>query len=290
MIPMAIMGGAAALFGYLSSEEAKDKNRRANEINKEAAEIALNSKAEIESANTNMNTSLERLGRNETSLLQGDVASFDEMMKRIYDFGRRNNPSGLDELKRMGFNENVVNEVGRLARKAYELSSIPTIKNDGSSFAAVGLIGTGALLAGSAIAGPAMLLYGLMQSDEATAAIYEASSRLDEAKLFRERCKNICVLFDAIGTRARQIDNLLDDLDRYFEPTVREVRRIVNGYNGYNFAAYPDYDKQMVFLTYQLMETIKIVVEAPLIQDDWSLNPDIDSKIALGRERVALLK
>ena len=129
-----------------------------------------------------------------------------------------------------------------------------------------------------------------MKSDEAEAALYEAKTRLDEARYYQERCKNIATLFSAIGARGRSINNLLNDLDRYYEPILDDMSQIVRGSHGYDFASYNDKERTILFLAYQMTCTMKILVDAPIVEEDWSINPLIDSRIEKGQQQIQLLK
>ena len=289
MIPVLL--GAAALWGASEISDAKDNVRRAGEINSQAAAIANDANAEVNRIHSNMNDSLDNLGKTETRLMSGNIKNFVNMMNQIVEFEYKNNPSGIQKLEQMGFKKKVLEEIKIMSQKAVELSSSSNFQNaDGGSYAAVGLLGAGVMTTFSVVAAPAMLLYGLMKSDEAKAALYEAKTRLDEARLYQERCKNMCALFSAISARSRQINNLINDLNRYYEPAVNNMRQIVNGYHGYDFDSYSEQEEVSVFYAYQITQTIKIIIETPLVQSDWSINPMLDSKIEIGERNVAMLR
>lgn len=151
-------------------------------------------------------------------------------------------------------------------------------------------MGAGALSIGfEVIAAPAMLLYTMMKSDEASAAFYEAKTRLDEAYLYEQRCLNLCALFDAINTRGRMLNNLLNDLNSYLTPAVNNMSEIVSRL-GYGLDDYPEREYLGVYYAYQITNTVKIIIETPVVQNDWSINPALDNSIRIGQKNVALLK
>ena len=286
MIPLLI--GGAVLWGLDTNE----KINRANSFNAQAAAIAEKSKNDVEAVNNNMNKTLEKLGKIELEIMSNNVEKFVSLMSSIYeDFEFRRNLSGLEKLEQMGFRRKVIEELQAMTTKAVELGSAPEIKEIGNaSFGAVGLLGAGALSIGfEVIAAPAMLLYTMMKSDEASAAFYEAKTRLDEAYLYEQRCLNLCALFDAINTRGRMLNNLLNDLNSYLTPAVNNMSEIVSRL-GYGLDDYPEREYLGVYYAYQITNTVKIIIETPVVQNDWSINPALDNSIRIGQKNVALLK
>ena len=286
MIPLLI--SAAVIWG----EDTNEKIKRANSFNSQAATIAEKAKNDVEAVNNNMNKTLDMLGKTELEIMSGNVKKFVSLMSSIYeDFEFRRNLSGLEKLEQMGFKRKVIEELQTMTNKAIELGSAPEIKEIGNaSFGAVGLLGAGALAIGlEVIAAPAMLLYGMMKSDEATAAFYEAKTRLDEAYLYEQKCLNLCALFDAIDTRGRMLNNLLNDLNSYLTPAVNNMREIVSRLS-YGLDDYPEREYLGVYYAYQITNTVKIIIETPVVQNDWSINPALDQSIEIGQKNVALLK
>lgn len=286
MIPLLI--GGAVLWGM----DTNDKIKRANKFNAQATAIAEQANRKTEVANNAMNNTLDLLGKTELGIMTGNVENFVSLMSSIYeDFEFRRNLTGLEKLEQMGFRRKVIEELQAMTTKAAELGSAPEIKKIGdASFGAVGLLGAGALALGlEVIAAPAMLLYGMMKSDEATAAFYEARTRLDEAYLYEQRCLNLCALFDAINTRGRMLNNLLNDLNSYLTPAVNNMSEIVSKL-GYGLDNYPEREFLGVYYAYQITNTVKIIIETPVVQNDWSINPALDQSIEIGQKNVALLK
>ena len=277
MVPL-IAVGAAALWGASKVSDAKDNLRRANDINSQAAAIANDSKAEVDRAHGNMKKFLDIVGETKMDLMSGIYDDFACTAGKIHrKFKVNHDTAGLRELEEFGFNEKILNEMQTLSNEAKRLISTPEFDSaDGGSYAAIGLLGAGVLgLGGSLIAGPAMAIYGMMKSDEAEAALYEASSRLDEARLYQERC--------------RQINNLLIDLNKYFEPAVDNMNNIAYRRN-YNFTGASIQEKMPIYYTFQIANTIKNIIDTAIIQDDWSINPMLDTPIIKAQENIKLLK
>ena len=290
MVP--VLAGMAFLWGLGNIDEANTKIRDANSINAQATQLANSAKNLVESAIGEMNNSLDRLGRTETTIMDGNIKNFVDMFKKIYDeFEYTKNYSGLQKLEQMGFKKKVIQELQQLSNKFVELSSTQKFKQiEGNSFGAIGLLGAGALVGGlGVIAAPAALLYSLMKSDEAEAALYEAKTRMDEARLYEQKCKNLSVLFGAINARGRMINNLLTDLNDYLSPAVSNMNEIISRC-GLELDEYPEPEYLQVYLAYQITNTIKILIETPLVQNDWSINPMLDGSLEKAEESIAFLK
>ena len=289
MVPLAL-AGLAALWGINS--DANTAIKKANAINTQAAQLADSAKNLVEHALNEMNTSLDTLGRTETAIVGGNIKNFVDMFKRIYDeFEYKKNYSGLQKLEQMGFKKKVIQEMQQLSNTFVELSATQKIKQlKGNSFGAIGLLGAGALIGGFGMfVAPAAILFTFMNSNEAKAALYEAKSRMDEARLYEQRCKNLSVLFSAINARSRMINNLLKDLNAYLSPAVSNMSEIISRC-GLELDEYPDPEYLQVYLTYQITNTIKILIETPLVQNDWSINPLLDSSLEKANENIAFLK
>lgn len=290
MIPVLV--GAAALFGAAKISDANDKIRSANSINSQAARIADSAKNQVEKSQNEMNYSLDRLGRTEKNIMDCNIKNFVAMFKSIYDdFEYKKNYSGLQKLEQMGFKKKVIEEMQSISKKFTELSSTQKFKEiEGNSYGAIGLFGAGALLGGlGVIAAPAALLYGIMKSDEAEAALYEAKSRMDEARLYEQRCKNLSALFSAINARGRMLNNLLTDLNIYLTPAVRDMSSIISRC-GLELDEYPEAEYLQIFYAYQITNTVKILIETPIVQSDWSINPMLDHSLEIGQKNVAMIK
>lgn len=285
MIPVLI---GAALWGVSNMAEAENNIDRARSINKQAAAIADAANDKTKAAHSSMIGVLKRLGKTKMNLMTGNINDVADIMSNIYrNFKINRDTQGLRELEEGGIDEFMLSEMTELSDRAIEIASTREFASaDTGSFCAVGALG-GAVL-GAGIAAPAMLIYSFMKSDEAEAALYEAQSRLDEARYYEQCCKNICALFQALETRGNQIDNLLNRLNNYFNPAVNQLNE-VKFRRRYDFRNYSPEEKALVFYTWQIAKTTKIIVDTSLMREDWSLNPDIERPLEIGNKTLALL-
>ena len=289
MIPVLL--GAAAIWGISNLEEAERKARDAREIDAQAAKIAEDAQAKVEASHEKMKGVLTELGKRKMYLMKGNVTDVANFMHNLNKkFRLYHDTEGLRELEKNGITEETLKEVTTLSQNTLELAASTDFKHDvDGSLGALGALG-GAVLGFGAIAAPALLIYGFMKSDEATKILYEAKTRLDKANYYAERSKNISALFNAIATRGTQMNDLLFNLNRYFDPAVEKLKE-VNRLNkdNYNLKSYPLEHQVAIFYAWQIMETVKTIINVSMIHEDWSINPDIEQPIEIGEKAVALL-
>ena len=286
MVPL-VIGGLAALWGVSEYSDAKDNLRSAKNINSQAAAIAEEAKKEVDEIHKKMLNSLNTVGATKKKIMIGDFKDFSDMIVKIrknYKFN--NDTEGLRELDRFGINDKLINQMQDISQQAINLSNMPNEPDGPSGVGVLGIIGAGVFTSAAVVIAP---IYLMMKSDEAKAALYEAKTRMDQAKYYQETCKNIGVLFKAIDVRSRQINYLLNELNVYFEPAVRTLREISIRRN-YSFTGASKEEKIPIFYAHQLGETIKKIIDKPIIQNDWSINPDIEHSIELVETNVKMIR
>ena len=289
MVPLLL--GAAAIWGISNVAEAEEKANSANRINKEAAELANTAHNAVTEAHDNMMDVLNDLGnlKQRTSHIIGITGDMiEDITKKLR---REKDTKSLKELEDAGIYENLLTQMQKLSVQAQNISvanqnEIDTSENTNAAcvFGALG----GAALGFGAVAMPAMLLYSFVKSDEAKAAYYEAKTRMDEAQVYAERCNNMCSLFNAIEKRGGQIEYLLKGLNKYFLPAAEALENVQNTY-GNEYRSYTPEAKMTVFYSFQLAQTVKTVVETPMFNEDWSMNPDVDKTLDKGHDTLRLL-
>ena len=287
MVPLLL--GGAALWGVSNMADAEDKARNANMINSQAAQIAERANRQVTNAHANMTQTLDKLGETKMDIMSGNISTVAGIMTTINNKIKMNRDTkGLRELENGGINNMMVAEMQDLSDKAIKIQQTPEFRSGGmGSFCAVGALG-GAVLGLGAIAAPAMLIYSFMKSDEAEAALYEAKTRLDEARYYEQRSQNICSLFNAIARRGEQMHSLLTHLDTYFDSAVMQLKNAVRR-GGYIWSDYGEEEKAIIFYTFQIAQTVKTIVDTSMIQEDWSISPEIEQPIQIGEQTLNLL-
>lgn len=227
MIPLLLLGGG--LLAINEMDKAERKTREASQINEEAAKLSETAYNRVKNSQQNMMTTLDNLGKTKEDLLEGSIETFVDILEKI---GKKINldhdTKGLRELEEGGITEAALKELRGLSDKSHEITDVTANQkinlDNNHGWAVLGAMGTAAAGFGVIIA-PVLLLYSFMESDKAEAALYKAKTQLDKARLYDEQCKNTEALFGAITTRAKQIDNLLDDLNYgYFNAAISQVQ------------------------------------------------------------------
>ena len=289
MIPLLL--GAAAIWGINEVADAEENANKANRINREVSELVNEAKNTVNSAQENLMSVLEDLGENKrrTSIAVGMAGDFISDIKE--NLKRKNDTKSLRELEEAGIKEDVLSKMSELAQEIKSLGleedKQMDVSENENAVCVFGAMGAAALGFG-AVAMPAMLIYGLMKSDEAKAAYYEAKERMDKARVYDERCKNIATLLNAFAIRGKQIDNLISRLNYYFVPSVEKLSNIIDNY-GTEYRNYSIESKETLFVVFQLAQTVQYVVNTPMLQEDWSINPEVDGVLEIGEETVEVL-
>lgn len=290
MIPL-LLGGAAAIWGISNIADAESNAKAANRINKEAAELANNANKRVTDAHDYMMYTLDTLGdlKRTTSKEIGNVGDIiEDITKRIK---MERNTKALKELESNGIYENLLMQMSTLSRQAEEFETEAReqfdVSENENATCVFGALGAAAFGFGM-VAMPAMLLYSFMKSDEAEAAYYSAKTRMDEAKIYAERCNNMTSLFEAMTKRGRQIGSLLSGLNEYFSPSTKALNAVYRNY-GDDYKTYPPESKMTVFYSFQLAQTIKTIVETSMFQEDGTFNTDMDKTLDKGHQTLIFL-
>ena len=144
----------------------------------------------------------------------------------------------------------------------------------GGSLAAGGLgVAGGMAVLGGLVAGPALAVMGCCMGAKASAALDDAESNLDNARSFESEMDTIVSLSNGIRDRAWQLRDLLEQLNRRFEPQVASLETLVLS-KGTNFKRYSDSEQQVVGNTMGLAGAIKDLLDTPLLTKDGKLTPE----------------
>ncbi len=151
----------------------------------------------------------------------------------------------------------------------------------GGSLAAGGLgMAGGMAVLGGLVAGPALLVMGVIAGAKAGKNLENAKANAAQANLICEQLENGAVQCVAIRRRTHMFYNLLARLDAYFYPLIFQMEDIIRQ-EGYDYATYTPEAKRTVAAATSLAVTIKSVLDTPILTEDGSLTEE--------SERVGLL-
>lgn len=149
----------------------------------------------------------------------------------------------------------------------------------GGSLAAGGFgMAGGMAVLGGLVAIPALAITGLLLSSKADKALNEAKENREKARKYEQDAKNLCTAMEAIGARAEQIKNLLNDLNYAFRPLVSGMISTINR-SGVDWRNYSRDEQTVIGMAAQLAKTIKVIVDTSLITEDGKLRDAETAKV-----------
>ena len=149
----------------------------------------------------------------------------------------------------------------------------------GGSLAAGGFgMAGGALILGGLVAIPALVITGLFLGAKAEKALNEAKENREKALKYEQDAKNLCTAMEAIGARAEQIKDLLDDLNYAFRPLVNGMISTINR-SGVDWRNYSRDEQTVIGMAAQLAKTIKVIVDTSLLSEDGKLKDSETAKV-----------
>ena len=158
----------------------------------------------------------------------------------------------------------------------------------GGSLAAGGLgMAGGVAVLGSIVAGPALLVMGVITGTKAQEKVDEALANKAQADEIVEALKIASTQCSAIRRRTMMFYNLLSHLDTHFLPLVWQMEDIINT-EGDNYRNYSPESKKVVMAAASTAGSIKAIIDTPLLTDDGALTEE--SEMISNKVKVLLYK
>lgn len=150
----------------------------------------------------------------------------------------------------------------------------------GGSLATGGLgMAGGTAVLGGLVAGPALLVVGLVASNAASKELEKAQTNKAEAEKLVAQMRAGSLQCEAIRRRTYMFYNLLARLDARFMPLVYQMEEIVKN-EGDDYRFYAPESKKVIASCASLAVTIKTVLDTPLLTDDGLLTGESESVAA----------
>ena len=255
-MPLPFILGAAAVFGAVKTIDSLDTMDRAKSINREAQEIADNAKSNYEAAKRDCQNTLECLGKNKVYIKQTSIKNFTHYFLQIHNLPFEYNVK-INELREEAISDD------KLMRNVEDFEFL--------DFAAIGVAGyaLGAL-------NPITIAFsGLILRDKADTALSNAKSNRDKARMYEEQCRSACSFLNAVSARGYQINEILDELNEKFIPTVKDVKDIISTY-GTDFRQYSYNVQRRVMNAFSVSDVIRQILNTPMLTENGkNINPQI---------------
>jgi hypothetical protein len=154
----------------------------------------------------------------------------------------------------------------------------------GGSLATGGLgMAGGTMVLGGLVAGPALLVMGLVAGEAAKKSLEQAKTNRLEAVQLAEQLDTASKQCEAIRRRTGMLYNLLARLDTYFLPYIYKMEDIVKA-DGYDYSTYSTESKKCIAACASIAVSIKAVLDTQLLTDDGLLT-DKSNDIVVNTEQ-----
>ena len=138
----------------------------------------------------------------------------------------------------------------------------------GGSLAAGGLgMAGGMAVLGGLVAGPALLVMGLITGAKAGKSLENAYANEAKAEEVCEELKNASVQCIAIRRRSYMFYSLLAKMDSYLYPLNQKMKKIIND-EGIDYSKYSVDSKKSIAALVSTVATIKSVLDTPILKED----------------------
>ncbi len=144
----------------------------------------------------------------------------------------------------------------------------------GGSLAAGGMgMAGGAAVLGGLVAGPALMIMGIIVGAKAGKNLENAKASAAEATVYCEQMDAGAEQCIAIRRRTDMFYSLLALLDARFLPLIQQMKQIV-AKEGYDYSKYSPDSKKTIAATASLAVSIKSILDTPILTDDGGLTDE----------------
>jgi len=154
----------------------------------------------------------------------------------------------------------------------------------GGSLASGGLgMAGGTAVLGGLVAGPALLVMGVITGVTAEKCLEDAKKHAAEADVICEQLESGVIQCIGIRRRTYMFHNLLARLDAHFLPLIHAMEEVVAN-EGTNYAAYKPESKRIIASVASTAVSIKAILDTPILTADGTLTNEsktVEDKITL---------
>lgn len=144
----------------------------------------------------------------------------------------------------------------------------------GGSIASGGLgVAGGSAVLGGLVAGPALLIMGIVSGNYAGKELENAKANAAQADEICEQLETGAMQCIAIRRRTTLYYNLLARMDSYFLPLIFDMKDIVEQ-EGYDYSSYSSESKKKIASCASAAVTIKAILDTPILTEDGVLTEE----------------
>lgn len=149
----------------------------------------------------------------------------------------------------------------------------------GSIAAGGGGIAAGTVILGGFVAGPALMVMGLVTGGAAKKNLNKAHTNMAEAVQTAAQLNKAGLQCETIRRRTYMFYNLLARLDAYFLPLIYKMENIVKN-EGYDYQKYSKESQGLISSCVSVVVSVKSVLDTPLLTDDGLLTDESEETVA----------
>lgn len=288
MIPILIAGAIVGLGAHacasVDNDEAKEKNRRANEIIDESNKMAQEAKDLCQ-------TSIDTLAKEKTKILKGNMKRFVKSFSQIKPVNFSDTGEFFEAAK---FNKNELTTMQAMVSSVQKISVNDIVGGVSGTALAVGaadMIAGGSILGGAgisvgglaggaalgAVAAPIFAISGIFSASEASANLEKAKSNLSKARAYQDECETYSYLAHAVSERCDLFYETLYKINlNWFTDAVNQLEMLVKSKKSFgNFVKnvtgkkiYTRQEMQMVASAASLAKMVKTIIDTNILDNN----------------------
>lgn len=255
------VAAATGTFGVGSTIKAGIDANKAKVINRNANEIVQDSTDWLNAQRLACGNSLSQLGEEKIFILNSTVTEFLDTFQKIKNVDFKDT-EGFEELSKFHIDENTFTEMRSLVNFAVSLAG-----------GAVAGTAGGAAVLGGLVAGPALMVMGLVAGGAAKKNLEKAYTNKSEAIQIASQVHTAGLQCETIRRRTYMFYNLLARLDTCFLPLIYKMEDIFEN-EGDDYRKYAPESKKIIASCASVAMSVKSVLDTPLLTDDGLLTEE----------------
>ena len=307
-LPVFFIGAAVATggAGVVKSVKAGIDARTATKMNEDANALVESTTARLNAHRESCGTALSNLGEEKVFVLENSMKTFLDTFTKLKNVDFKET-EGLSELSKMRIDEKEFDELKSMVNFAASLTggavagtaggalvafgaygaaqalacastgtAIASLSGAAATNATLAFFGGGSIAAGGLVAGPALLVLGLVAGRTADKELDKARTNRAEAMQIASQLETAILQCEAIRGRTYLFYNLIARLDARFLPLVFEMEDNFSK-QGDDFSSYDDEAKRIVASCAGVAVAIKTVLDTPMLTDDGLLTDESEA-------------